>query len=59
MVKLKKANIIQTFQNIFDLVGSSLFVAVGVLTESGKKARLYVCVLCSMNAFKGSQNMLP
>ncbi|XP_019117290.2 complement C3-like isoform X2 [Larimichthys crocea] len=34
-VKLKKADIIQTFQNIFDLVGSSIFVAVGVLTESG------------------------
>ncbi|MBO6031027.1 MAG: hypothetical protein J6Q22_06110, partial [Prevotella sp.] len=32
---LKKEQITQTFPNILDLVGSSIFVAVSVLTESG------------------------
>ncbi|XP_051240255.1 complement C3-like [Dicentrarchus labrax] len=36
-VKLEKEHIIQTFQNIYDLEGSSLFVAVGVLTENGSE----------------------
>ncbi|KAM9363630.1 complement C3-like [Symphorus nematophorus] len=36
-VKLTKEHLIQTFQNILDLVGSSIFVAVGVLTESGSE----------------------
>ncbi|XP_076583459.1 complement C3-like [Chaetodon auriga] len=36
-VKLKREHIMQTFPNIVDLVGSSIFVAVGVLTESGSE----------------------
>ncbi|XP_041789937.1 complement C3-like [Chelmon rostratus] len=36
-VILKREHIVQTFQNILDLVGSSIFVAVGVLTESGSE----------------------
>uniref|UniRef100_A0A671XMM3 Complement component c3a, duplicate 5 n=1 Tax=Sparus aurata TaxID=8175 RepID=A0A671XMM3_SPAAU len=34
-VKLQREHITQTFQNITDLVGSSIYVAVSVLTESG------------------------
>ncbi|XP_045902912.1 complement C3-like [Micropterus dolomieu] len=34
-VKLKREHITQTFPNILSLVGSSIFVAVSVLTESG------------------------
>ncbi|XP_044045871.1 complement C3-like isoform X1 [Siniperca chuatsi] len=40
VVTLKKEHITQPFKNILDLVGSSIFVAVGVLTESGKKERI-------------------
>ncbi|XP_045897819.1 complement C3-like [Micropterus dolomieu] len=36
-VKLKREHITQTFPNILDLVGSSIFVAVGVMTESGSE----------------------
>nr|XP_033478955.1 complement C3-like isoform X1 [Epinephelus lanceolatus]XP_033478956.1 complement C3-like isoform X2 [Epinephelus lanceolatus] len=36
-VILKKEYITQTFPNIFDLVGSSIYVAAGVLTESGSE----------------------
>ncbi|XP_070683828.1 complement C3-like [Pempheris klunzingeri] len=36
-VTLKKEHITQTFINIHDLVGSSIFVAVSVLTESGSE----------------------
>uniref|UniRef100_A0A8D0AEL5 NTR domain-containing protein n=1 Tax=Sander lucioperca TaxID=283035 RepID=A0A8D0AEL5_SANLU len=35
VVKLKTEHITQTFPNILDLVGSSIYVAVSVLTESG------------------------
>ncbi|XP_073327894.1 complement C3-like [Pagrus major] len=34
-VKLQREHITQTFQNITDLVGNSIYVAVSVLTESG------------------------
>lgn len=34
---MKKEHIMHSFPNIYDLLGSSIFVAVGVLTESGKK----------------------
>ncbi|KAM9856754.1 complement C3-like [Aulostomus maculatus] len=34
-VTLKREHILQTFPNIVDLVGSTIFVAVSVLTESG------------------------
>ncbi|CAG06013.1 unnamed protein product, partial [Tetraodon nigroviridis] len=37
LVKLRKEHIVHTFQNIQDLVGSSMFIAVGVLTESGSE----------------------
>nr|XP_046263009.1 complement C3-like [Scatophagus argus] len=37
LVKLKREHITQTFKNIHDLVGSSIFVAVGVMTESGSE----------------------
>ncbi|KAM3622581.1 uncharacterized protein V6R79_000678 [Siganus canaliculatus] len=37
LVTLKKEHIMQTFPNIHQLVGSSIFVAVGVLTESGSE----------------------
>ncbi|XP_059191692.1 complement C3-like [Centropristis striata] len=37
VIKLKKEHIIQTFPNIIDLVGSSIFVAAGVLTETGSE----------------------
>ncbi|KAF3687376.1 Complement C3 Complement C3 beta chain Complement C3 alpha chain [Channa argus] len=37
VVKLKKEHITQTYQNILSLVGSSIFVAVSVLTESGSE----------------------
>ncbi|XP_073327860.1 complement C3-like isoform X1 [Pagrus major] len=37
VVKLKKEHIMHTFPNIHDLLGSSIFVAVGVLTESGSE----------------------
>ncbi|XP_070776593.1 complement C3-like [Enoplosus armatus] len=37
VVRLKKEHITQTFPNILDLVGSSIFVAVSVLTESGSE----------------------
>ncbi|XP_044045872.1 complement C3-like isoform X2 [Siniperca chuatsi] len=37
VVTLKKEHITQPFKNILDLVGSSIFVAVGVLTESGSE----------------------
>lgn len=47
-VTLKKEDITQIFQNILDLVGSSLFVAVSVLTESGKKDRK-TCVHVSVS----------
>uniref|UniRef100_A0A3Q2VXJ6 Macroglobulin domain-containing protein n=1 Tax=Haplochromis burtoni TaxID=8153 RepID=A0A3Q2VXJ6_HAPBU len=36
-VTLKKEHIKQTFENISSLVGSSIFAAVNVLTDSGKK----------------------
>ncbi|XP_037619826.1 complement C3-like [Sebastes umbrosus] len=36
-VTLKKEHITQTFPNITDLVGSSIFVAVSVMTESGSE----------------------
>eukprot|EP00066_Takifugu_rubripes_P021351 XP_011610617.1 PREDICTED: complement C3-like isoform X1 [Takifugu rubripes] len=36
-VQLKKEHLSHYFQNIQDLVGSSMFVAVGVLTESGSE----------------------
>lgn len=39
---LRRAHITQTFKNPLDLVGSSIYVAVTVLTESGKK-RETVC----------------
>uniref|UniRef100_A0A8C9XID4 Uncharacterized protein n=1 Tax=Sander lucioperca TaxID=283035 RepID=A0A8C9XID4_SANLU len=35
VVKLKREHITQTFPNILELVGSSIYVAVSVLTESG------------------------
>uniref|UniRef100_A0A3Q3G355 Complement C3 n=1 Tax=Labrus bergylta TaxID=56723 RepID=A0A3Q3G355_9LABR len=35
LVTLKREHITQTFNNIMELVGSSIFVAVSVLTESG------------------------
>ncbi|XP_058496230.1 complement C3-like isoform X2 [Solea solea] len=37
VAKLKREHITQTFQNIDQLVGSSIFVAVSVLTESGSE----------------------
>ncbi|XP_032389036.1 complement C3 isoform X2 [Etheostoma spectabile] len=37
VVTLKREHITQTFQNISDLVGSYIFVAAGVLTESGSE----------------------
>uniref|UniRef100_UPI003AAF2771 complement C3-like n=1 Tax=Centroberyx gerrardi TaxID=166262 RepID=UPI003AAF2771 len=36
-VKLQKAHITQTFSNIQELVGSSIFVAVSVLTDTGSE----------------------
>lgn len=46
LVKLKKEHILQTFPNIHDLVGSSVFIAVGVLTESGEKECVFfVCLI--------------
>uniref|UniRef100_A0A3P8SGN0 Uncharacterized protein n=1 Tax=Amphiprion percula TaxID=161767 RepID=A0A3P8SGN0_AMPPE len=42
-VTLKKEHITQIFENILDLVGSSIYVAVSVLTGSGKKERICVC----------------
>ncbi|XP_029949261.1 complement C3-like [Salarias fasciatus] len=36
-VTLKREHITQTFENIHDLVGSSIFVAVNVMTDSGKE----------------------
>ncbi|XP_047433327.1 complement C3-like isoform X3 [Mugil cephalus] len=36
-VTLQRQHITQTFENIHDLVGSSIFVAVSVLTDSGEK----------------------
>ena len=36
---LKRQHITQTFENITDLVGSSIFVAVTVLTDNGKNKR--------------------
>ena len=43
MVTLKREHITQTFKNINDLVGSSIFIAVSVMTESGKKESMCVC----------------
>ena len=43
MVTLKREHITQTFENINGLVGHSLFVAVSVMTESGKKESMSVC----------------
>ncbi|KAM8771712.1 complement C3-like isoform 2-T2 [Acanthopagrus schlegelii] len=37
VVTLKKEHIMHSFPNIHDLLGSSIFVAVGVLTESGSE----------------------
>nr|XP_046263044.1 complement C3-like isoform X2 [Scatophagus argus] len=37
VVKLKRHHINETFRNILDLVGSPIFVAVSVLTESGSE----------------------
>lgn len=34
---MKRADIIQTFPNILQLVGKSMYVAVSVLTSSGKE----------------------
>lgn len=36
MVTLKKEHILKTYPKIIDLVGDSLYVAVSVLTETGK-----------------------
>uniref|UniRef100_A0A8D0CNZ9 Complement C3/4/5 macroglobulin domain-containing protein n=1 Tax=Sander lucioperca TaxID=283035 RepID=A0A8D0CNZ9_SANLU len=55
VVKIKREHITQTFPNILELVGSSIYVAVSVLTESGKKERLCVCacslrlIMCGLN----------
>uniref|UniRef100_A0A3B4ZJX6 Macroglobulin domain-containing protein n=1 Tax=Stegastes partitus TaxID=144197 RepID=A0A3B4ZJX6_9TELE len=43
-VTLKREHIIQTFENILELVGRSIYVAVSVLTDSGKRQREEVCV---------------
>uniref|UniRef100_A0A3Q3IVX9 Anaphylatoxin-like domain-containing protein n=2 Tax=Monopterus albus TaxID=43700 RepID=A0A3Q3IVX9_MONAL len=37
VVKLKREHITETFQNILDLVGCSIFAAVSVLTDSGSE----------------------
>ncbi len=37
IVTLKREHITQTFPNILELVGGSIFVAVSVLTESGSE----------------------
>lgn len=39
-VTLRREHLTQTFPNIFDLVGSSIYVHVSVLTESGEKEAL-------------------
>uniref|UniRef100_G3N969 Uncharacterized protein n=1 Tax=Gasterosteus aculeatus aculeatus TaxID=481459 RepID=G3N969_GASAC len=41
-VTLKREHITNTFPEILDLVGTSMFVAVSVLTESGKKDSVFV-----------------
>ena len=41
---MKKEHITQTFSDINALVGKSIYVAVSVLTESGKKERLCFCL---------------
>ena len=39
---LKKDQITRTFKNINELVGSSLYVSVSVLTETGKHLSIYL-----------------
>ena len=43
---MKREHITATFPNVNELVGHSLFVAVSVLTESGKKETVSTCSVC-------------
>uniref|UniRef100_A0A3Q3JSS8 Macroglobulin domain-containing protein n=1 Tax=Monopterus albus TaxID=43700 RepID=A0A3Q3JSS8_MONAL len=43
-VTLKKEHITETFPNILELVGGSIYVTVSVLTETGKKETVHLCL---------------
>ncbi|XP_008336229.1 complement C3, partial [Cynoglossus semilaevis] len=56
---LKREHILQTFNNINDLVGKSLFVAVSVLTDSGKKRPRDIAIfLCCIIMSQTTQKVL-
>lgn len=59
MATLKREHILQTFNNINDLVGKSLFVAVSVLTDSGKKRPRDIAIfLCCIIMSQTTQKVL-
>uniref|UniRef100_A0A3Q3XMB4 NTR domain-containing protein n=1 Tax=Mola mola TaxID=94237 RepID=A0A3Q3XMB4_MOLML len=56
-VRLQREHITQTFGNIQNLVGSSIFVAVTVLTDQGKKKETVCVCIYALNKPKPAQNL--
>ena len=48
---LKKDQITQTFKNINELVGSSLYVSVSVLTETGKHLSIHLSLSICLSIY--------